>query len=580
MGISKEVIKKDCNGNILKTYNSCKDAANELGIKIYDLTRKIKKHTLIKGYYYEYTGITSKIIVDNSDKLKCPYCDFYAKNYNGLCKHVFKHGIHDNITKEQLLTDVKYNGIRPTCKCGCGEYTTIINTNGAHFADYVQGHWNRIINNWGHNLKAKENSANVRREQYLSGERQQWNKGKKWDETYSIEEQVRLRNNLIEKMSKRIENSSFSISSKLEDDFIKDFIEPYTTNYKRQFYLSEIKQFCDLYLPENKIIIEINGGYWHCDRRLYDKPINDIQKEKIKRDEIKYKYLRDNGFLLIVIWEQDIKNNREKVKYLIDKIFVNNNWKCEVEKFLSTNSNLKKLNVDLIDLTFDNELKTFIKKDTNSIKIFEDEWLYKKEIVKSRLLNAASLINNKIYARKCVIKNITYDECSEFLEENHLQGKIAGLFYYGLYYDDTIVSVMVFGRNRKNLGNHSSYGEYELLRFCSIIGVKVVGAAGKLFKNFVKEVKPNKIISYCDKRWGDGVFYEKIGMKFSHETQCNYFYVNEIERKRENRFKYRKDVLVKMGFEIEKSERQIMIERGIYRVYDCGCKVFIYKNDK
>lgn len=139
---------------------------------------------------------------------------------------------------------------------------------------------------------------------------------------------------------------------------------------------------------------------------------------------------------------------------------------------------------------------------------------------------------------------------------------------------------MVFGRNRKNLGNHSSYGEYELLRFCSIIGVKVVGAAGKLFKNFVKEVKPNKIISYCDKRWGDGVFYEKIGMKFSHETQCNYFYVNEIERKRENRFKYRKDALVKMGFEIEKSERQIMIERGIYRVYDCGCKVFIYKNDK
>lgn len=349
MGISKEVIKKDCNGNILKTYNSCKDAANELGIKIYDLTRKIKKHTLIKGYYYEYTGITSKIIVDNSNKLKCPYCDFYAKNYNGLCKHVFKHGIHDNITKEQLLTDVKYDGIRPTCKCGCGEYTTIINTNGAHFADYVQGHWNRIINNWGHNPKAKENSANVRREQYLSGERQQWNKGKKWDETYSIEEQARLRDNLIEKMSKRIENSSFSISSK------------------------------------------------------------------------------------IVIWEQDIKNNREKVKYLIDKIFVNNNWKCEVEKFLSTNSNLKKLNVDLIDLTFDNELKTFIKKDTNSIKIFEDEWLYKKEIVKSRLLNAALLINNKIYARKCVIKNITYDECSEFLEKNHLQGKIAGIFYYGLY---------------------------------------------------------------------------------------------------------------------------------------------------
>lgn len=74
-------------------------------------------------------------------------------------------------------------------------------------------------------------------------------------------------------------------------------------------------------------------------------------------------------------------------------------------------------------------------------------------------------------------------------------------------------------------------------------------------------------------------FTKKIGMKYSHDTQCNYFYVNEIERKRENRFKYRKDVLVKMGFDENKSEKQIMIERGIYRIYDCGCKVFVWNKD-
>ena len=36
---------------------------------------------------------------------KCPYCDFIATSYNGLCKHVFKSAKHSNITKEQLLTD-------------------------------------------------------------------------------------------------------------------------------------------------------------------------------------------------------------------------------------------------------------------------------------------------------------------------------------------------------------------------------------------------------------------------------------------------------------------------------------------
>ena len=135
---------------------------------------------------------------------------------------------------------------------------------------------------------------------------------------------------------------------------------------------------------------------------------------------------------------------------------------------------------------------------------------------------------------------------------------------------------MVFGKTRKNLGSEIKDGDYELLRFCSKIGTNVVGAAGKLFNYFIKNNNPNKIISYCDKRWGNGVFYEKIGMKYSHDTQRNYFYVNEIERKRENRFKYRKDVLVKMGFSRDKSEREIMIERGIYRIYDCGCKVFCW----
>lgn len=577
---TKEVVKKDNNGNIVKVYNSCKEAAFELGIEIYDLTRKIKNKKNVGGFVYEYTGVIHSKEIDTTNKIKCPYCDFYAKNYNGLCKHVFKSGLHNEITKEQLLTDFKYNGIRPTCKCGCGGYTTILYENGAHFSDYIQGHWNSVVNNWGHNVKAKENSAKTRRKQFASGEREQWNKGKKWNDTYSVEEQERLRNNLIEKMTERLQNSNFNISSKLEDDFVDNFIKPYTKDYKRQYYIPEIKQFCDIFLPGKNIVIEINGSYWHCDRRIYHSPINKIQKDKIKRDEIKYKYLRDNGILLIIIWENDIKNNILKVKNLMEKIFsVENIWKQEVFNFLSQNNLIKKLKVSLLDLTFDNEINDLDLSNTCGIKIFEDEWLNKRCIVESRLLNAGLLIKEKIYARKCIIKSITYNVSSNFLENNHLQGKITGSFYYGLFYNEELVSVMVFGKTRKNLGNKIKDGDYELLRFCSKIGVNVVGAAGKLFNHFIKNNNPNKIISYCDKRWGDGGFYEKIGMKYSHNTQRNYFYVNEIERKRENRFKYRKDVLVKMGFSSNKSEKEIMIERGIYRIYDCGCKVFCWNKD-
>ena len=48
---------------------------------------------------------------------------------------------------------------------------------------------------------------------------------------------------------------------------------------------------------------------------------------------------------------------------------------------------------------------------------------------------------------------------------------------------------------------------------------------------------------------------------------------------RENRFKYRKGALVKQGFDKDKSEHEIMLERGISRIYDCGTMAFEMKID-
>ena len=149
----------------------------------------------VNGFTFKYTGeYTNK--KSNDGEFKCPYCEERFDTYNGLCKHIFTFNAHgDGITKEQLLVDFKYNGVRPTCKCGCGEYTEIRYDGGAHFANYVRGHHNRVYNNWGHNEKAKLHSAETRRKQYASGERVQWNKDKKWNETFS-EEKI---NQLMEK---------------------------------------------------------------------------------------------------------------------------------------------------------------------------------------------------------------------------------------------------------------------------------------------------------------------------------------------------------------------------------------------
>ena len=137
---------------------------------------------------------------------------------------------------------------------------------------------------------------------------------------------------------------------------------------------------------------------------------------------------------------------------------------------------------------------------------------------------------------------------------------------------------MTFGAKRKSLGSKSEEECYELLRFCNKLNTTVIGGASKLLKHFVKVHNPNEIISYCDRRWSQGDLYEKLGFKFDHVSQPNYYYV--IKGKRENRFKYRKSELVKQGFDKNKTEHEIMLERGIYRIYDCGTKAYIWKKEE
>lgn len=206
------------------------------------------------------------------------------------------------------------------------------------------------------------------------------------------------------------------------------------------------------------------------------------------------------------------------------------------------------------------------------IHIFEDEWLNKREIVESRLRVILGAAQKKIYARDCEVKEVDSDECRAFIEKNHIQGNVNAPIRYGLYKDGELVSVMTFCKPRKNLGQNGGNGIFELLRFCNKLDSVVVGGASRLFTHFARDYDPVTVISYADRRWNTGNVYEKLGFSFSHHSQPNYFYV--IGQQRYNRFSFRKDVLVKQGFDAKKSEHEIMLERGIYRIYDCGTMVY------
>lgn len=212
------------------------------------------------------------------------------------------------------------------------------------------------------------------------------------------------------------------------------------------------------------------------------------------------------------------------------------------------------------------------------IHIFEDEWKNKESIVKSRLLNLIAKTENRFFARNCEVKTVSSSEAMKFLEDNHIQGKLGSKVKIGLYYNTELISLMTFGELRKSLGASKKEGSWELLRFCNKLNTTVVGGASKLLKHFESTYAWEDIISYADLRWSEGNLYKTLNFKLEHQSKPNYFYIKG--RLRENRFKYRKNILIEEGFDKNLSEKEIMKERGFHRIYDCGTLKFKKENFK
>ena len=198
------------------------------------------------------------------------------------------------------------------------------------------------------------------------------------------------------------------------------------------------------------------------------------------------------------------------------------------------------------------------------IHIFSDEWLYKRPIVEARLrylFGATGL--ERIYARDCVVKPVPAEVAKSFLEDNHIQGNAIFRWVYGLYSGEHLVSLMTFGMSRFEKDS------IELLRFCSDRGLNVVGAAGKLFKAFIDgHAEVASITSYADARWSTGgAFYTKLGFELESMSSPGYFIVDGDIRR--NRMQFQRHKIAGPGDE-GKTEHEITLERGLFRIYDCG----------
>lgn len=206
------------------------------------------------------------------------------------------------------------------------------------------------------------------------------------------------------------------------------------------------------------------------------------------------------------------------------------------------------------------------------ISLWEDQLQNKPEICKNIILSKIGIYQKRYYARKCHIKEVSPDECREFLNNYHLQGYTNGHIRIGLYYNDELLSIMVFGKSRRCMNNKG--GDWELYRFCNKCGIQIIGGSSKLFAFFIKTYSPSRIISFSSNDISSGSIYQKLGFHLDHET-IGYWYIDR-KMKRYHRYSFTKGKLINDGFDKNKTEREIMRNIGYYRIYDSGQKRWKY----
>lgn len=211
-----------------------------------------------------------------------------------------------------------------------------------------------------------------------------------------------------------------------------------------------------------------------------------------------------------------------------------------------------------------NKTKHFKQKGIRIIHIFEHEWKYRQEQVKSFLLSAIGKNLYHIGARKCAFEwldtTIDIKEAHQFLENYHIQGaSINTKYVVRVLYNNNLIGVATFGKHHRN------NKDWVLTRFCTKTNYTIQGGLSKISKIASNKLKED-IISWADYRLSQGNGYEKAGWKFEELLQPDYFYHNGNNKVFSKQSRQKSVVKTPEGM----TEKQHAEQDGLHRIYDCG----------
>jgi len=295
---------------------------------------------------------------------KCDECIRLFSSYDSLRKHFAR--MH-KINTEQFYVNFYFNGQWPLCSCGCGNKLKRPQTRNIKLGfknSYQQGHASRIKNNWGHNENARKKAVETQNKLRAEGKLQVWNKGltkenhpalmaisKKmigreitWKDklsNYASNRTKKHQDNLTKSIKNTVKNNSEKWKklgcnvqkyrakykfNKQEIKFYEEFLIPIfnTDHIKQQQWINgHVVDFIVSTLNKFDTVIEYYGDYWHGNPDKYEdnfiiEQINCSALDKRKNDIARIDEIKQCGYKVIIVWENDVKHSPLKIKKMLE----------------------------------------------------------------------------------------------------------------------------------------------------------------------------------------------------------------------------------------------------------------------
>lgn len=196
--------------------------------------------------------------------------------------------------------------------------------------------------------------------------------------------------------------------------------------------------------------------------------------------------------------------------------------------------------------------------------IWEDDWIFRTDIVKSHLRHLTGTAARGVFARSTVVKELRYPDVADFLNTYHIQGAGArSAKFFGLEHSGELVAVSAWSRS----GNALTLHRYATSRH-------VVGGMGKLLafaSAYARAHGLSEVVTFSDNEVSRGDMYRTLGFTLDRKIPPDYRYVIGNRRVHKSAYRlsrFRTDP--NLTYVSGATERELADLNNIPRVWDSG----------